>query len=138
MNGNSQNAAVFRESEGTNIILQLVNYSVSRKPSLCLLQQLILAGGNEEDMKALLSLLYAPALSNPITTNTVDEEDASSGGKSEKHKSNRITTFDYESRTEVIKAVIYCLRESHRSRTIFRYNFVSIVGILHCKEITQM
>ena len=127
MNGNSQNATVFRESEGASIILQLAMCTLSRKQSLYLLQQLILAGGNEEDMKALLSLLYAPKLFNCSHTSTIENENTGADSDTHKHGFNSITTFDYEARIEVLKAVIYCLRESHRSRTIFRYDFATLI-----------
>ena len=131
MMGNSQNAAVFRESEGTDIILQLMNFSAIRKQSFYLLQQLILAGGNEEDMKALLSLLYAPAFASPNGTSSVEIEETNTLDTKPGAK-----TVDYESRSEVINAIILCLKESHRSRTVFRKvgGFVYVVSVLMSME----
>jgi hypothetical protein len=79
-------------------------------------------------MKALLSLLYVithhnstqPKVDNAVTSN---------------HKTVEMTE-DYESRIEVINAIIFCLRESHKSRTIFRRvgGFVYIVSVLMSME----
>ena len=130
MNGNSENARVFRDSEGTELILQLIHFPPIRKQSLVLLQHLILSGGNEEDMKALLSLLYVTS-HHTSTQPNVDHAVASN------HKTDEMTE-DYESRIEVINAIIFCLRESHKSRTIFRKvgGFVYIVSAVSYTHLT--
>ena len=135
MAGNNQNAGVFRESEGTDLILQLINFPLIRKQALHLLQQLILAGGNEEDMKALLSLLYVQATSNLSVRRTDGNEGAVKDDNSKMEASEGIT-FEYESRIEVLNAVIFCLKESHKSRTIFRKvgGFVYVISIIMSME----
>ena len=86
--GNAQNANVFRDCGGTKSLLSLCNVEESRAGALSLLQQVILSGGNEEDMTSMLELLHAFP--------------------------------DYEIKTEILHTAICCLRESHKSRTIFR------------------
>ena len=45
-------------------------------------------------------------------------------------------TLEYESRIEVLNAVIFCLKESHKSRTIFRKvgGFVYVISIIMSME----
>ena len=106
LGGSSQNATVFRDSEGTVNTLKLCHYPLSRQGSLTLMKQLILTGGNEDDMTGLLELL-------PSTS-----------------------PLDFQYRADVLNATIHCLRESHRSRALFRKvgGFVYVTSVLVSME----
>ncbi len=91
LSGSPSNGAVFRETGGAKVIVDLVRSERSRKPALALVQQLILASGGEEDMTALLELLHSTQQTN------------------------------VELKTEIIETLATCLRESHRARAVFRY-----------------
>lgn len=90
LSGSTANGAVFRETGGAKVIMDLVKTEKSRKPALALVQQLILASGGEEDMTALLELLHSTQQAK------------------------------VELKTEILHTLATCLRESHRARAVFR------------------
>ena len=92
LDGNSQNANVFRDSDGLQTILSFCHFhdAKTRAGALTLFQQLVIAGGNEKDMTALLELIHG-------------------------------FRHNYQLENQVLHSVIVCLRESHKSRTVFRY-----------------
>lgn len=73
-------------------MLTLVRDSKTRASALNLMQQLILASGNEEDMRSLLELLVL----------------------------RTAPSREWKARTEILQTVTSCLKESHRTRTVFR------------------
>ena len=98
------NAGVFRELGGAGLAVELVQHAETRESGLGLLQQLIISAGpgGEEDMTGLLELL-----------NNTDKRDLGL-------------------RTSILRALIGCLKESHRCRTVFRRvgGFVYIMSAL--------
>lgn len=95
LTNSSQNSTVFRDSEGTKTVLKLAEFPGGRTSALTLMQQLILSGGNEDDMTSMLELLHSAAFS------------------------------EHSAKAEVLSVVINCLKESHRSRTVFRYKMLT-------------
>eukprot|EP00095_Tigriopus_kingsejongensis_P009945 maker-scaffold981_size73921-snap-gene-0.19 protein:Tk09945 transcript:maker-scaffold981_size73921-snap-gene-0.19-mRNA-1 annotation:"low quality protein: wd repeat and fyve domain-containing protein 3" len=102
LNGSNANAAVFRESGGSITTLELVKLEEGRDAALALMHQLILASGGDEDMTSLLELLHTSAKT------------------------------DVELKSDILHTIISCLRESHRSRAVFRRvgGFVYVISIL--------
>lgn len=90
ISGSNSNAAVLRESDETKSVLQLVKIERSRPNSLSLLQQMILSSGGDEDMTALMEMLH-------ISKNA-----------------------DVQMKMQILKSIIACLKESHRTRAVFR------------------
>ena len=90
LSGSNPNCAVFRELGGAGTVINLVKLEESRPSALVLLQQLILSSGGEDDMTSLLELL---------------------------HTSSQVNV---SMKAEILRALILCLRESHRSRAVFR------------------
>lgn len=108
--GNANNAAVFRESGGARCAHNLIPFNDCRKEALCLVQQLVLSTGGDDDMGTVLGLLQ----SAPAT--------------------------DLALKMDILKSLLTCLRESHRTRTMFRKvgafvyimsALVSVEGCLH-------
>ena len=91
LDGNGQNAGVFRDTEGLETVLSLCRFdeAKTRASALTLFQQMVIAGGNEKDMTSLLELIYW-------------------------------SRDNYKVENQVLHSVITCLRESHKSRTVFR------------------
>ena len=60
LDGNSPNAAVFRDSDGLATLISFCKFDDAkvRAGALSLFEQLIIAGGNENDMTALLELIH--------------------------------------------------------------------------------
>jgi hypothetical protein len=104
--GNANNAAVFRESGGARCAHNLIPYTDCRREALCLVQQLILSTGGDDDMGTVLGLLQ----SAPAT--------------------------DLALKMDILKSLLTCLRESHRTRTMFRKvgAFVYIMSALVSME----
>ena len=100
--GSNPNGAVFREAGGASVIMELVKSDKSRGSALALVQQLILASGGEEDMTSLLELLH----STPQTNVNL--------------------------KTDILRTLSVCLRESHRARAVFRRagGFVYVISVL--------
>ena len=104
LSGSSQNAGVFRELGGATLAGHLVNYIDTRDTGLGLLQQLVVASGpgGDDDMTSLLDLIHS------------------------------CKSTDLALRTDILKCLISCLKESHRCRTVFRRvgGFVYIMSVL--------
>ena len=102
LSGCNQNAAVFRDTGGAKIVLSLVKIEESRDSALGLMQQLILAAGGDDDLTCLLELLH-------MSTQT-----------------------SIDLKADILHTVIACLKESHRSRAVFRRvsGFVYIISVL--------
>ena len=60
LDGNSPNAAVFRDSDGLATLISFCKFDDAkvRSGALSLFEQLIIGGGNENDMTALLELIH--------------------------------------------------------------------------------
>ncbi|XP_064637335.1 WD repeat and FYVE domain-containing protein 3-like isoform X3 [Lineus longissimus] len=106
LNGNSSNAVVFRECGGARCVHNMVPYLVCRQQALSIIQQLILSNGGDDDMGTLLGLMHTAP------------------------------TEALELKTHVLKALLNCLRESHRTRTVFRKvgGFVYVMSVLVSME----
>ncbi|XP_076043582.1 WD repeat and FYVE domain containing 3 bchs isoform X2 [Oratosquilla oratoria] len=102
LSSNSQNASVFRESGGARCAVDLVQFTECRQHALGIVQQLILASGSDDDMGCLLGLLHKA----PAT--------------------------EMQLKTDVLKSLLSCLKESHRTRTVFRKvgGFVYVMSAL--------
>ncbi|XP_068245244.1 WD repeat and FYVE domain-containing protein 3 isoform X2 [Palaemon carinicauda] len=102
LSANSQNAAVFRESGGAKCAVALVPHLECRLQSLSVMQQLILASGSDDDMGSLLGLLHSAP---PI---------------------------ELQLKIDILKSLLVCLKESHRTRTVFRKvgGFVYVMSAL--------
>lgn len=102
LSGNNKNANVFRESGGAKCMHEMVRYRHGRAQTLAMLRELILSVGGEDDMLALLSTMHA----------------APAGC--------------VELKMHILRALLGCLRDSHRTRTIFRKvgGFVYVTSVV--------
>jgi hypothetical protein len=84
----------------------MVPYSVCRQQALGIVQQLVLSTGGDDDMGTLLGLMHTA----PTTA--------------------------LELKTHILKALLLVLRESHRTRTVFRKvgGFVYVMSVLVSME----
>ncbi|XP_014604234.1 PREDICTED: WD repeat and FYVE domain-containing protein 3 isoform X1 [Polistes canadensis] len=100
--GNVQNANVFRECGGARCAHNLVVYTDCRYPALGIVRELILSAGGDDDMATLLRLMHS-APPNALVL-----------------------------KTHILKSLLACLRESHRTRTVFRKvsGFVYVMSVL--------
>lgn len=90
LNGNNSNANVFRESGGAKCIHDMIKYKHNRNHILGIMRELILSAGGDDDMLYLLTTMHSAPAHN------------------------------VELKMQVLKALLSCLRDSHRTRTIFR------------------
>lgn len=106
LSSNSSNANVFRECGGANCVHSLVVYPECRQTALGIIRELILTTGGDDDMAQLLTTLH----STPKTS--------------------------LQLKTDILKALLLCLRESHRTRTVFRKvnGFVYVTSVLVALE----
>ncbi|KAK3895111.1 hypothetical protein Pcinc_001157 [Petrolisthes cinctipes] len=102
LSSNSQNAAVFRESGGAKCAVALVPHLQCRSQALGVVQQLVLASGSDDDMGSLLGLLHSAA------------------------------PTQLQLKIDILKSLLVCLKESHRTRTVFRKvgGFVYVMSAL--------
>uniref|UniRef100_T1GN58 Alfy-like armadillo-like repeat domain-containing protein n=1 Tax=Megaselia scalaris TaxID=36166 RepID=T1GN58_MEGSC len=119
LNGNNNNANVFRESGGAKCAHDLVTFKQCRSQSLGIIRELILSAGGDDDMLFILSIMHA------VPANHVDFK------------------------IQILNMLLGCLKDSHRTRTVFRKVggfvyltsvFVSLDGKLNDSEngdITQ-
>lgn len=100
--GNVQNANVFRECGGARCAHNLVPYMDCRYQALGIVRELILTAGGDDDMATLLGVMH----SAPPTALVL--------------------------KTHILKSLLACLRESHRTRTVFRKvgGFVYVMSVL--------
>ncbi|XP_050392525.2 WD repeat and FYVE domain-containing protein 3 [Patella vulgata] len=106
LSGNSSNAGVFRECGGARCAHNMVPFVDCRQMALNIVQQLVLSPGGDDDMGTLLGLM-------PTATVT-----------------------DLELKTHILKSLLNVLRESHRTRTVFRKvgGFVYVMSVLVSME----
>lgn len=106
LNGNSKNASVLRECGGARCSHNLVPYHICRQPALGIVQQLVLSNGGDDDMGTLLGLMHTA----PVLA--------------------------LDLKTHILKSLLFVLRESHRTRTVFRKvgGFVYIMSVLVSME----
>ncbi|XP_042903173.1 WD repeat and FYVE domain-containing protein 3 isoform X2 [Parasteatoda tepidariorum] len=106
LNSNSGNASVFRESGGARCAHNMVPYHICRQAALGIVQQLVLSNGGDDDMGTLLGLMHTA----PVLA--------------------------LDLKTHILKSLLYVLRESHRTRTVFRKvgGFVYVMSVLVSME----
>ncbi|XP_052069301.1 WD repeat and FYVE domain-containing protein 3-like isoform X1 [Mytilus californianus] len=106
LSGNSKNADVFRECGGARCAHTMIPHMQCRQQTLNIVQQLVLSPGGDDDMGTLLGLMH----SSPV--------------------------LSLQLKTHILKALLNVLRESHRSRTVFRRvgGFVYVMSVLVSME----
>ncbi|CAH0406921.1 unnamed protein product [Chilo suppressalis] len=102
LNGNSNNCNVFRDCGGAKCVHGMVVHESCRSQALGVIRELIVSGSGEEDMSALLCGMHA-APNDALLL-----------------------------KLHILKALLACLRDSHRTRTIFRKvsGFVYVTSVL--------
>ncbi|KAK2144413.1 hypothetical protein LSH36_759g01016 [Paralvinella palmiformis] len=97
---------VFRECGGARCAHNMVPYLECRQQALSIVQQLVLSNGGDDDMGTLLGLMHTA----PTTA--------------------------LELKTHVLKSLLHVLKESHRTRTVFRKvgGFVYVMSVLVSME----
>lgn len=90
MSGNSNNSNVFRESGGAKTIHEMVKFKHCRESILGIIRELILSNGGDDDMLFILTTMHAAPPHN------------------------------IELKIQILKSVLGCLRDSHRTRVVFR------------------
>jgi hypothetical protein len=103
---NMPNARLFRELGGARIAHNMVPYKICRAQALTIVSTLLLTTAGEDDMCTLLGLMHTAELA------------------------------DLELKNAVLRALLGTLRESHRTRTVFRRagGFVYVVSVLISME----
>ncbi|XP_072921340.1 WD repeat and FYVE domain-containing protein 3 isoform X1 [Hemitrygon akajei] len=106
LQGSNTNAGVFRESGGARCVHNIVKYPQCRESALMIIQQLILSPSGDDDMGTLLGLMHTA----PLT--------------------------ELQLKTDILMALLTVLRESHRTRTVFRKvgGFVYVTSLLVAME----
>ncbi|XP_073949629.1 WD repeat and FYVE domain containing 3 bchs isoform X5 [Choristoneura fumiferana] len=106
LNGNTNNCNVFRDCGGAKCVHGMVVHESCRSKALGVVRELIVSGSGEEDMSALLCGMHAAP------------NDA------------------LKLKLHILKALLACLRDSHRTRTIFRKvsGFVYVTSVLGSLE----
>ncbi|KAH0568814.1 WD repeat and FYVE domain-containing protein 3 [Cotesia glomerata] len=100
--GNVQNANVFRECTGARCAHNLVPYVDCRFQALGIVRELIVSAGGDDDMATLLGIMHSAPASALVL------------------------------KSHILLALLTCLRESHRTRTVFRKvgGFVYVMSVL--------
>ncbi|XP_041084029.1 WD repeat and FYVE domain-containing protein 3 isoform X2 [Polyodon spathula] len=106
LQGSNTNAGIFREFGGARCVHNIVKYPQCREHALLIIQQLLLSPSGDDDMGTLLGLMH----SAPPT--------------------------ELQLKTHILKALLAVLRESHRTRTVFRKvgGFVYVTSLLVAME----
>ncbi|XP_041447245.1 WD repeat and FYVE domain-containing protein 3 isoform X2 [Xenopus laevis] len=106
LHGSNTNAGVFREFGGARCVHNIVKYPQCREYALMVIQQLMLSPSGDDDMGTLLGLMH----SAPPT--------------------------ELQLKTDILRALLIVLRESHRTRTVFRKvgGFVYVTSLLVAME----
>ncbi|XP_078070095.1 WD repeat and FYVE domain-containing protein 3 isoform X4 [Mustelus asterias] len=106
LQGSNTNAGVFREFGGARCVHNIVRYPQCREPALMIIQQLILSPSGEDDMGTLLGLMHTAS------------------------------STELQLKTDILTALLTVLRESHRTRTVFRKvgGFVYVTSLLVAME----
>ncbi|CAH1175861.1 unnamed protein product [Phaedon cochleariae] len=102
LTSNSSNANVLRECGGAKCVHRLVQYPECRYATLGIIKELVLTTGGDDDMSQLLNTL---------------------------HSAPRI---QLQLKIDILEALKLCLKESHRTRTVFRKanGFVYVTSVL--------
>lgn len=90
MSSNSNNSNVFRESGGAKTIHEMVKFKHCRDCVLGIIRELILSNGGDDDMLFILTTMHSAPAHN------------------------------IELKIQILKSVLGCLRDSHRTRVVFR------------------
>lgn len=90
LNASNNNANVFRDSGGAKCVHDMVKFKHGRSQILGMIRELILSASGEDDMLFILSTMHSAPAHN------------------------------VELKIQIMKALLGCLRDSHRTRTIFR------------------
>ncbi|XP_017775866.1 PREDICTED: WD repeat and FYVE domain-containing protein 3 isoform X2 [Nicrophorus vespilloides] len=106
LSANTANANVLRESGGAQCLHELVTFSECRQNVLGIIRELVVSTGGEEDMSQLLGTLHSTSRNQ------------------------------LQLKTDVLKALLLCLRDSHRTRTVFRKvnGFIYVTSVLVALE----
>ena len=106
VSGNNKNADVFRECGGARCSHNMIPHSQCRKQILDIIQQLVLSPGGDDDMGTLLGQMH----SSPV--------------------------LSLQLKTHILKSLLNVLRESHRTRNVFRKvgGFVYVMSVLVSME----
>ncbi|CAH1111054.1 unnamed protein product [Psylliodes chrysocephalus] len=106
LTGNSANATVLRECGGAKCVHKLVQYPECRNAILGIIKELVLTTGGDDDMMQLLNTL---------------------------HSASRT---ELQVKIDILEALKLCLKESHRTRTVFRKanGFVYVTSVLVALE----
>ncbi|KAF5299222.1 hypothetical protein FQA39_LY02395 [Lamprigera yunnana] len=102
LSSNAANANVLRECGGAKCVHGLVTFPDCRQASLGIIRELVLTTGGDDDMAQLLATLHSAPSSS------------------------------LQLKIDILKALLLCLRESHRTRTVFRKvnGFVYVTSVL--------
>ncbi|XP_035766605.1 WD repeat and FYVE domain-containing protein 3 [Neolamprologus brichardi] len=105
-NTTNTNAALFREFGGARCVHNIVKYRQCREHALLIIQQLVLSPSGDDDMGTLLGLMHSAPPS------------------------------ELQLKTDILRALLSVLRESHRTRTVFRKvgGFVYVTSLLVAME----
>ncbi|XP_074041175.1 WD repeat and FYVE domain containing 3 bchs isoform X2 [Leptinotarsa decemlineata] len=106
LTSNSPNASVLRDCGGAKCVHKLVQYPDCRYATLGIIKELILTTGGDDDMTQLLNTLHS------------------------------ISRTQLELKIDILEALKICLKESHRTRTVFRKvnGFVYVTSVLVALE----
>uniref|UniRef100_A0A670KCI7 WD repeat and FYVE domain containing 3 n=1 Tax=Podarcis muralis TaxID=64176 RepID=A0A670KCI7_PODMU len=106
LQGSNTNAGIFREFGGARCVHNIVKYPQCRQHALMIIQQLVLSPSGDDDMGTLLGLMH----SAPPT--------------------------ELQLKTDILRALLSVLKESHRTRTVFRKvgGFVYVTSLLVAME----
>ncbi|KAM9447222.1 WD repeat and FYVE domain-containing protein 3 isoform 4-T5 [Clarias gariepinus] len=106
LQGSNTNAGLFREFGGARCVHNIVKYRQCREHALMIIQQLVLSPSGDDDMGTLLGLMHSAPSS------------------------------ELQLKTDILRALLAVLRESHRSRTVFRRvgGFVYVTSLLVAME----
>ncbi|KAJ7327170.1 hypothetical protein JRQ81_016929 [Phrynocephalus forsythii] len=106
LQGSNTNAGIFREFGGARCVHNIVKYPQCRQQALMIIQQLVLSSSGDDDMGTLLGLMH----SAPPT--------------------------ELQLKADILRALLSVLRESHRTRTVFRKvgGFVYVTSLLVAME----
>ncbi|XP_031426548.1 WD repeat and FYVE domain-containing protein 3 isoform X2 [Clupea harengus] len=106
LQNSNTNAGLFREFGGARCVHNIVKYRQCREHALMIIQQLVLSPSGDDDMGTLLGLMH----SAPAT--------------------------ELQLKTDILRALLAVLRESHRTRTVFRKvgGFVYVTSLLVAME----
>ncbi|XP_056639814.1 WD repeat and FYVE domain-containing protein 3 isoform X1 [Diorhabda sublineata] len=102
LTNNSSNANVLRECGGAKCVHKLVQFPECRKAILGIIKELVLTTGGDDDMGQLLNTLHS------------------------------VPRTQLQLKIDILEALKICLKESHRTRTVFRKanGFVYVISVL--------